>query len=262
MITIKPLFKCICHLEELMNVFELLKKESVKKPVENNLDYNFILLSVGNCIGSPEICDIPDLIAHQCSFASRAERRHLNSKRRPSATLMFIDRRRPSWVLAIFFGGAVIDIEATSTATRSAATQMPLRSEPVLSGGSRVNYFGTVRGSLGYAFGPALVYGTGGFAYAGTTSSVTADSYGSLSATRTHMGYAFGGGVEYAVAENITLRTEFIRAVFDSRQLAAASDGYGDGAQLTHTPSINVVRAGVNFRIPTLGQCRHQRSST
>lgn len=78
------------------------------------------------------------------------------------------------------------------------------------------------------------------------------DSYGSASVTRVHMGYAFGGGIEYAVAENITLRTEFIRAVFDSRQLAAASDGYGDGAQLTHSPSINLVRAGVNFRIPTL----------
>lgn len=81
---------------------------------------------------------------------------------------------------------------------------------------------------------------------------MTADRYGSLSSTRTHLGYAFGGGIEYALTENITLRTEFIRAVFDSRQLAEADDGYGDLYQLTHTPSINVVRAGVNFRIPTL----------
>ena len=77
----------------------------------------------------------------------------------------------------------------------------------IVSGGSRINFVGTVRGRLGYAFGPAMIYGTGGFAYAGTTSSVTADNYGSLSSTRNHMGYAFGGGVEYPVAENITLRT-------------------------------------------------------
>ena len=152
-----------------------------------------------------------------------------------------------------YLGGAVVGIEADfDGSTISGGAHAYFDQTSALSGGSRVNYFGTVRGRLGYAFGPALIYGTGGFAYAGTTSSVTADNYGSLSSTRTHMGYAFGGGVEYAVAENITLRTEFIRAVFDTRQLAAASDGYGDGAQLTHTPSINVVRAGVNFRIPTL----------
>ena len=150
-------------------------------------------------------------------------------------------------------GGAVVGIEADfDGSTVSGGAHGYYDQTSVVSGGSRVSFVGTVRGRAGYAFGPALVYGTGGFAYAGTTSSLTYDNHWSASATRTHLGYAFGGGVEYAVAENITLRTEFIRAVFDARQLAALADGSGNGIQLTHTPSINVVRAGVNLRFPTL----------
>src|SRR5262249_17791268 len=37
---------------------------------------------------------------------------------------------------------------------------------------SKMDMFGTVRGRVGYAFGPALVYATGGFAYGNVENSV------------------------------------------------------------------------------------------
>ncbi len=48
--------------------------------------------------------------------------------------------------------------------------------------GDDLDYFGTVRARLGYAFDRVLVYGTGGFAYS--------DERG---------GWTAGGGVEYAL---------------------------------------------------------------
>lgn len=149
-----------------------------------------------------------------------------------------------------WLGGAVIGVEADfDGSTISGGAHGYADQASVISGGSRFNYIGTVRGRLGYAFGPVLVYGTGGFAYAGTTSNLTINDYVSASASRMHMGYAFGGGVEFALAENVTLRTEFIHADFDKAQLTE-SNHYD--AQLTHRPSVNLIRAGVNLRFPTL----------
>jgi outer membrane immunogenic protein len=66
-----------------------------------------------------------------------------------------------------------------------------------------LDYFGTVRGRLGYAFDRFMIYGTGGFAYGGGGN----DDCGGFVATGfvcdggkdTRTGYAVGGGVEWAL---------------------------------------------------------------
>jgi outer membrane immunogenic protein len=60
------------------------------------------------------------------------------------------------------------------------------------------NYFGTVRGRLGFAFDRALVYATGGFAYGDV------GTFGGGS----NVGWTLGGGVEYALTNNLTLKVE------------------------------------------------------
>ncbi len=62
---------------------------------------------------------------------------------------------------------------------------------------SSLDFFGTVRGRLGYAFDRTLVYGNGGFAYG----SGSADrSFGGYAATTASApAGAVGGGVEYAL---------------------------------------------------------------
>ena len=59
---------------------------------------------------------------------------------------------------------------------------------------SRTEYVGTARGRLGIAFGELLIYGTGGFAYGGVTNSV-----GPFNADTIRTGFAYGGGLEYAI---------------------------------------------------------------
>jgi len=60
---------------------------------------------------------------------------------------------------------------------------------------SGLDYFGTVRGRIGYAFDRVLFYGTGGFAYG----SGGGREFGGVSRDDFQTGYAAGGGIEYAL---------------------------------------------------------------
>ena len=62
---------------------------------------------------------------------------------------------------------------------------------------SSLDYFGTVRGRLGYAFDRTLVYGTGGFAYGSGSADRSFGGFAGNDSFRT--GYAVGGGIEYAL---------------------------------------------------------------
>ena len=70
-----------------------------------------------------------------------------------------------------------------------------------------INWFGTVRGRLGYAMDTWLPYVTGGLAVAGATR--TTDAGGGQSVGMTHTGYALGAGIEWAFAGDWTAKLEY-----------------------------------------------------
>ena len=70
-----------------------------------------------------------------------------------------------------------------------------------------INWFGTVRGRLGYAMDTWLPYVTAGLAVAGATR--TTDAGGGQSVARTHTGYALGAGIEWAFASDWTAKVEY-----------------------------------------------------
>ncbi|MCK5932177.1 MAG: porin family protein [Fulvimarina manganoxydans] len=78
----------------------------------------------------------------------------------------------------------------------------------------RIAYLGTVRGRIGYAFDDLLVYGTGGFAYAGRSqsTSVSGPFGGSFSESRDKFdtGYTVGGGIEYLIDPHVSLGLEYL----------------------------------------------------
>ena len=59
--------------------------------------------------------------------------------------------------------------------------------------------YGDLTGRLGYAFGPALVYAKGGFAFFDGEAKVTIAGDTST-ATNTFTGWTLGGGLEYALS--------------------------------------------------------------
>jgi outer membrane immunogenic protein len=83
---------------------------------------------------------------------------------------------------------------------------------------SSLDWFGTVRGRLGYSFGSTLVYVTGGFAYGGVRDQlgtevtfVNAPGNMSSAASRnaTLTGGVAGGGVEIALSPSWSAKAEY-----------------------------------------------------
>jgi outer membrane immunogenic protein len=115
-----------------------------------------------------------------------------------------------------------------------------------------IDYFGTVRGRLGYAFDRALAYVTGGFAYGGvndrlvvfnTTTGVTT----LLKRDDTETGWAVGGGIEFAFATQWSAKFEYQyidlgdeRLVDRTHLTGLTSNRFGDHA--------DTFRVGLNYR--------------
>jgi outer membrane immunogenic protein len=77
---------------------------------------------------------------------------------------------------------------------------------------SKLTSLGTVRGRIGYAFDRALLYATGGFAYGHVENKfnfpIDPNSTSGLSTSGTRTGWTVGGGLEYAITNNWTVRAE------------------------------------------------------
>lgn len=111
-----------------------------------------------------------------------------------------------NWVL-----GVEADIQASGMKSELNATFGP----GSFSTGTEVKYFGTVRGRLGYAFDRILVYGTGGYAYGSEDTKLTVNPGFAFSRSADLSGWAAGGGVEYAMTNNLSLKTEYLYLQFD-----------------------------------------------
>ena len=77
-----------------------------------------------------------------------------------------------------------------------------------LSASANLNVQGSIRGRLGYAWDRLLLYATGGVAFGGFNGSIDSPfGYNSISTTR--VGWTVGGGLEYAVTNNWSIRAEY-----------------------------------------------------
>jgi outer membrane immunogenic protein len=150
--------------------------------------------------------------------------------------------------------GFVVGLEADLQAAKlgSDGASYVIGSTPYYNVGSSLDWFGTVRGRLGYAFDRLLVYGTAGFAYGGggtNTSYASVYPYTLSDSTRT--GYAAGGGVEYAFTPNITGKIEGLYVKLDRGN--AGSTYYDTGTNAYYgtgrtQDDFGVIRAGLNYR--------------
>ena len=122
--------------------------------------------------------------------------------------------------------------------------------------GSEITSFGTVRGRLGYGWDRALLYVTGGWAHGRVKSGAAvalcpagggACFGGGLSARTTHNGWTAGVGLEYALTNNLSFKTEYLYVDFGGKNLYSANYGFATAALDVET-RVHVVRAGLNYR--------------
>jgi outer membrane immunogenic protein len=115
---------------------------------------------------------------------------------------------------------------------------------------AQLEYMGTVRGRLGYAFGLFMPYITSGFAWGHMTSNLNSSLqqlFGgtqtiAASQSRTLTGGTIGAGVEYAVAPKWSLKAEYLYVDLGKKTFFDGQSGSTFGIR-DHT-----VRLGVNFR--------------
>jgi outer membrane immunogenic protein len=107
------------------------------------------------------------------------------------------------------------------------------------------NWLSTARLRLGYVLNRVLIFGTGG---AAITDTLVGLSPGPLqSVTGAHLGWAAGGGIEYAVTDYLTAKVEYLYAYFGTTSCPAATNC---GALTTDAISRaeSVVRGGINYK--------------
>lgn len=111
--------------------------------------------------------------------------------------------------------------------------------------GSQIPVQGSIRGRLGFALDRALFYATGGAAFAGVTNTYQS-FFGYNSIGRSLAGWTLGGGLEYAINNNWSIRAEYRYADFGTTTdypFAAVPAG----AVSRHITE-NAVRAGFSYR--------------
>ena len=105
-----------------------------------------------------------------------------------------------------------IDAEANRSYTTNAGSTFSTNSD--------INYLGTVRARIGYAFDSVLLYGSGGLAYAGvdnnnvTPSTAAGNEFNGYdfdkSGDDADIGYSVGGGVDVLATQNISFGVEYL----------------------------------------------------
>ena len=124
-----------------------------------------------------------------------------------------------NWVV-----GVEADFSFSSLNGSQTYAPVPVVAGAVVAGSSEtlsrdVEWFGTVRGRLGYAFDRWLVFATGGFAFAkiknDALSIFPGGSVYSFSDHSTKTGWTVGGGLEYGLTGNWTVRGEYLYLEFE-----------------------------------------------
>jgi outer membrane immunogenic protein len=122
---------------------------------------------------------------------------------------------------------------------------------------SELETLGTVRARAGVAFDRALLFVTAGVAGGEVENSfgigIPAVLYSKTWSSRdTEWGWALGGGVEYALTNNISLKGEYLYYDLGDRTIRArdgVTPGFGaEEIDYNFKNSGNLVRGGVNFR--------------
>jgi outer membrane immunogenic protein len=117
-----------------------------------------------------------------------------------------------------------------------------------------LDWIGTTRARLGFSPMPdnhLLLYATGGLAYGGGNASISATApngaswYASNSSTE--VGWTIGGGAEYALTQNWTVKAEYLYYSLQSANFSTpVTDNLVFNAKVS--PAGSIARVGVNYK--------------
>ncbi|MCR6672231.1 outer membrane protein [Devosia ginsengisoli] len=106
-----------------------------------------------------------------------------------------------------------------------------------------IDFYGTLRGRAGMAFGQVMPYVTGGLAAGRGTASLDNGVVTTQSAT--HMGWTAGIGLEAQATENITIKAEYLYVDLGTQTYNNLPAPVGN---IDVSQRFSVVRAGINYK--------------
>jgi outer membrane immunogenic protein len=125
---------------------------------------------------------------------------------------------------------------------------------------ARYDWLGTARGRVGVTGGNALFYATGGLAYGRVSHQYNYDvpNVGGANAifavSNESVGWTIGGGAEYALGRNWSVKAEYLYVHLPASALSLAGLQTGAifgtvaGSTLNFSNNLNIVRLGANYR--------------
>lgn len=128
----------------------------------------------------------------------------------------------------------------------------PLDSLSSTSGG----IYGTITGRFGVTFGNALLYAKGGWGAADVhVSFIDPDPIGTTLVSGTSKsdivnGWVYGGGLEWAVSNSVSIKAEYLRLDFDDTITVNATSAGGSTFRFAHDiGAIDTVKVGFNIKL-------------
>ncbi|HKG72645.1 MAG TPA: outer membrane protein [Aestuariivirgaceae bacterium] len=127
-----------------------------------------------------------------------------------------------------------------------------------LEAGSELNWFGTIRGRLGFLLTPGfMLYGTGGAAFGKVESGYDISAeWGQCcggpnlhfedSTSDTQWGWTAGAGAEYKITDNWTFKAEYLYIDLGDQNLFS-DDIFGGDLEIDVDTKFHTLKAGVNF---------------
>lgn len=121
---------------------------------------------------------------------------------------------------------------------------------------TKIDWFGTIRGRLGYAKDNFLIYGTGGAAYGSIKTSAVSSYYwdggassdsDSHSFSDTKLGWTAGAGFEYGLTQNISLKTEYLYVDLGSIETSGDNDFHGRDGRTSVDTAFHTLKTGLNY---------------
>jgi outer membrane immunogenic protein len=121
---------------------------------------------------------------------------------------------------------------------------------------TKIDWFGTVRGKLGYASGPYLLYATGGLAY-GQVKATQGDvdppgnfdpGTGVVTGKETRIGWTAGGGVDVAVGSNLVLGVEYLYVDLGDDAMTLNRVGGAGSSRVEIDSTMHTVRANLRYK--------------
>lgn len=142
---------------------------------------------------------------------------------------------------------AGIEADFQGSTMKKTVTEYDADTDLTASATGKVQWFGTVRGRLGANVAErTMLYGTAGLAYGKVKVDAALDGETVAAVSKNRAGWTAGAGLEHALTDNVTLKTEYLYTDLGKVSLKGVNGYTVDDTRIS--TKFSTVRVGVNYK--------------